>query len=419
MATLKVMLHPINKDKNGKRAIVIRATHLGIKYFITLGIKDKLFPNDFDPNPENGCSYIKPSANITDYKQKNNLIARKLADAHSLIFDFDKNRIPFTLERFKEEFNLKKSQDFVFPFFEQLVKQFTDNKKLGNASVYKTVKNSLFKFKRTNQLHFSDITLTFLHKYESFLFSEGLKGNGISLYMRTLRAAYNKAIAQKVVDIRLYPFNNLTNPNGYKISDLETATIKRAIKQSDIRDIEMIETIPYSAKHDSKLYFLLSFYCRGINFTDMAYLKPENLQSGRIVYTRAKTRNRKVFSVEIMQPVKEIIEYFDRHPFKSKYLLPILDDTRFITDQQKRTRIQTMLKKVNGDLKYLGGEAKIKTPLTTYVARHSWATIMRNKGTSDAVISEGLGHEDEKTTKIYLDNFGNSVLDEANRKLLE
>lgn len=419
MATLKVMLHPINKDKNGKRAIVIRATHLGIKYFITLGIKDKLFPNDFDPNPENGCSYIKPSANITDYKQKNNLIARKLADAHSLIFDFDKNRIPFTLERFKEEFNLKKSQDFVFPFFDQLVKQFTDNKKLGNASVYKTVKNSLFKFKRTNQLHFSDITLTFLHKYESFLFSEGLKGNGISLYMRTLRAAYNKAIAQKVVDIRLYPFNNLTNPNGYKISDLETATIKRAIKQSDIRDIEMIETIPYSAKHDSKLYFLLSFYCRGINFTDMAYLKPENLQSGRIVYTRAKTRNRKVFSVEIMQPVKEIIEYFDRHPFKSKYLLPILDDTRFITDQQKRTRIQTMLKKVNGDLKYLGGEAKIKTPLTTYVARHSWATIMRNKGTSDAVISEGLGHEDEKTTKIYLDNFGNSVLDEANRKLLE
>lgn len=419
MATLKVMLHPINKDKNGKRAIVLRATHLGIKYFITLGIKDKLFADDFDTNPENGCTYIKPSANITDYKQKNNLIARKLADAHSLLFDFDKNRIPFTLERFKEEFNLKKSQDFVFPFFDQLVKQFTDNKKIGNASVYKTVKNSLFKFRKTNQLHFSDITLTFLHKYESFLYSEGLKGNGISLYMRTLRAAYNKAIAQKVVDIRLYPFNNLTNPNGYKISDLETATIKRAIKQEDIRDIEMIETIPYSAKHDSKLYFLFSFYCRGINFTDMAYLKPENLQSGRIVYTRAKTRNRKVFTVEIMKPVKEIIEYFDCHPFKSKYLLPILDDTRFKTDQQKRTRIQTMLKKVNGDLKDLGAEAKIKTPITTYVARHSWATIMRNKGASDAVISEGLGHEDEKTTKIYLENFENSVLDQANRKLLE
>ncbi|MDP2337132.1 MAG: tyrosine-type recombinase/integrase [Bacteroidota bacterium] len=151
----------------------------------------------------------------------------------------------------------------------------------------------------------------------------------------------------------------------------------------------------------------------------MAYLKPESLQSGRIVYTRAKTRNRKVFTIEIMKPVREIIDYFDCHPFKSKYLLPILDDIRFITDQQKKTRIQTMLKKVNGDLKDLGTEAKIKTPITTYVARHSWATIMRNKGASDAVISEGLGHEDEKTTKIYLEGFENSVLDEANRKLLE
>ena len=120
------------------------------------------------------------------------------------------------------------------------------------------------------------------------MFGEGLKGNGISLYMRTLRAAYNKAIALKVVDIRLYPFNNLTNPNGYKISDLETATVKRAIKQEDIRAIEKTETKPYSAKHDSKLYFLFSFYCRGINFTDMAFLKPENLQSGRIVYFQGK-----------------------------------------------------------------------------------------------------------------------------------
>lgn len=414
MATLKVMLHPINKDKNGKRAIVLRVTHLGIKYFITLGIKDKLFVDEFESE-----KYIKPTAGITDYKTKNAHIARKLADAHSLLLDFEKNRLPFTLERFKDEFNLKKSQDFVFPFFDQLVQQFTDNKKIGNAGIYQTVKNSLFKFKKTNQLHFSDISLSFLQKYESFLFGEGLKGNGISLYMRTLRAAYNKAIALKVVDIRLYPFNNLTNPNGYKISDLETATVKRAIKQEDIRAIEKTETKPYSAKHDSKLYFLFSFYCRGINFTDMAFLKPENLQSGRIVYSRAKTRNRKIFSVEVMDPVKEIIEYFDRHPFKSKYLLPILDDTKFVTDKQKKTRIQTMLKKVNGDLKDLGGEAKIKTPLTTYVARHSWATIMRNKGASDAVISEGLGHEDEKTTKIYLENFENSVLDEANRKLLE
>ena len=149
MATLKVMLHPINKDKNGKRAIVLRVTHLGIKYFITLGIKDKLFIDEFESE-----KYIKPTAGITDYKTKNAHIARKLADAHSLLLDFEKNRLPFTLERFKDEFNLKKSQDFVFPFFDQLVQQFTDNKKIGNAGIYQTVKNSLFKFKKNKSASF-------------------------------------------------------------------------------------------------------------------------------------------------------------------------------------------------------------------------------------------------------------------------
>lgn len=420
MATLKVMLHPINKDKNGKRSIILRVTHVGIKYYVSLGVKDKLFDDEFDPTPGNNCNYIKPTAGVADYKQKNSLIAKRLAEAHSLLLDFEKNRIPVTLERFKEGFQIKKSQDFVFPFFDQVVKHFTDSRKIGNAGIYTTVKNSLQKFRNNNQLRFSDITLTFLQKYEAFLFKEGLKGNGISLYMRTLRAAYNKAIAQKVTDIRLYPFHNLTNPNGYKISDLETATIKRAISIEDIRNIEALETTPYSTKHDSKLYFLFSFYCRGINFTDMALLTSVNIQSGRIVYTRAKTRNKKIFSLEILEPVKEILAYFEKHPFKAgEYLFPILNDKKFVTDQQKKTRIQTALKQLNSDLKTLGSDAKIKIPLTTYVARHSWATAMKNKGISTAQISEGLGHQDEKTTQIYLEDFENSVLDEASRKLLE
>lgn len=411
MTTLKVILHPINKNKEGKRAIVLRATHIGIKYFINLGIDDKLFERQFN----NG--QIEASAGISNYKQKNAHIVRKLADAHEILLDWQRNRIPFSIDRFKDQLIQKKSQDFVFPFFEQLIKKYTENNKPGNASIYNTVSNSLLYFKKSRQLRFSDITLSFLQKYESFLFSEGLTGNGISLYMRTLRAAYNKAIALNVGDVRLYPFHNLQNPNGYKVSELETVTAKRAIKLEDIRAIEKVGTKPYSMMHDAKMYFLFSFYCRGMNFTDMANLKPEDCQSGRIIYTRAKTRNRKVFSVEILPPVEEMISYFARHPFKAEYLLPILDDTKHVTGKQKKTRIQSLLKKINRDLKVLGAEAKISIPLTTYVARHSWATIMKNLGTPTAVISESMGHADEKTTQIYLDTFENSVLDEANRKL--
>lgn len=411
MTTLKVILHPINKNKEGKRAIVLRATHIGIKYFISLGIDDKLFESQFKDGK------IEASAGVQNYKQKNAHIARKLADAHDILLDWERSRIPFSIDRFKDQLIQKKSQDFVFPFFEHLIKKYSENNKPGNSSIYNTVSNSLLKFKKSKQLRFSDITLSFLQKYESFLYSEDLTGNGISLYMRTLRAAYNKAIALNIGDIRLYPFHNLQNPNGYKISELETATAKRAIKLTDIREIEMVDTKPYSMMHDAKMYFLFSFYCRGMNFTDMANLKPEDCQSGRILYTRAKTRNRKVFSIEILPPVQEMIHYFSLHPFKAQYLLPILDDDKHATAKQKKTRIQSLLKKINRDLKIIGTEAKINIPLTTYVARHSWATIMKKLGTSTAVISESMGHADEKTTQIYLDNFENNVLDEANRKL--
>jgi len=415
MTTLRVMLHPINKNKEGKRSIVLRVNDHGVKFYVSLGINDKLFENDFDSN-----TYIKPSARVESYKQKNAHIVTMLSNAHELLLDWNRNRLPFSIDRFKDQLQQRKLEDFVFPFFDKLIEQFAKNKKHGNESIYTTVRNSLQKFKKTNQLKFSDITLAFLQKYELYLSEEGLTGNGISLYMRTLRAAYNKAIALKIADVRLYPFHNLQNPNGYQISVLEQSTIKRAITLKDIREIEQIVCRPYSMKYDAKQYFLFSFYMRGMNFKDMALLKVENFYNGRIYYTRAKTRNKKTFSIEVIPPIKVILDYFALHAMKAdNYILPILDDKRHPTEKQKRTRIQSLLKKVNRDLKLIGGEAEISMPLTTYVARHSWATIMKNSGISTAVISEGLGHPDEKTTQIYLENFENSVLDEANRKLLE
>lgn len=413
MAYLKVILHPINKDREGKRAIVLRVTHLRVKYFVSLGIKDKLFDTQFKDGQ------IKPTARVSLYKQKNSHIRQRLSNADDLLMDWERKKIPFSIDRFKDQFAQKKSQDFVLAFLDQLVEKYANDKKPGTSGIYNTLKNSIFKFQKSKQLRFSDITLSFLQRYTSYLFKEGLTGNGISLYMRTLRSAYNKAIALGVADLALYPFHNLQNPNGYKISELETTTPKRAIKLEDIRAIEAIETKPYSMKADAKNYFLFSFYTRGMNFTDLAKLKPENCQDGRITYTRAKTRNRKIFTLAILEPVQTIIDYFALHPLKSKnYLLPILDDEKHPTEKQKKTRVQSLLKKVNRDLKTLGTDAKIKTPITTYVARHSWATIMKTMGTTTAVISEAMGHPDEKTTQIYLENFENEVLDQANRKLL-
>lgn len=411
MATLKIMLHPINKDAKGKRKIVLRLTMHRVKYYIDLGISERLFPDHFTEGQ------IKSTANVKLYRQINAFIAQREADAHNILLDLEKKNIPVTLETFKKHFFKIKDKNYVFPFLDSLVKSLEQKNKIGNAGIYKTVRNSLWKFKPIQGLRFTDIDLKFLEAYETYLIGEKLKGNGIALYMRTLRSAYNKAIAAEITSHDLYPFNNQLNPNGYKISELETATRKRAISLNTIRLIENKETKPLSAIHDAKFYFLFSFYTRGMNFTDMAYLMKDNISQNRITYTRAKTRHKQKFTIEILPPVKEILNYFSKHPETGNYLLPVLNDDKYKTPKQKKARIQTVLKQVNRKLKDLATELDID-PLTTYVARHSWATIQKHLGSPIAAISEGMGHSDESTTAIYLKNFEDNYLDELNRKLL-
>lgn len=412
MATLKLILHPINKDAAGKRKIVLRLTSFRTKYFIDMGISVRIFADEFI----NG--QIKPTAGIKEYKQINAWLKQREADAHQVLLKMEQKRQPITIESFKRQFFQVKDQNYVFAFFDGIIEKLEKNGKLGNASVYSTVKNSLQSFKNIPSLRFSDIDLRFLENYEAYLHKKGLKGTGKSLYMRTLRSAYNRAIAKEITDPSFYPFRNREYPRGYKISDLETATIKRALARDQIRKIETFETKPLTALHDAKCYFLFSFFTRGMNFTDMAALKAENISNNRINYLRAKTRYKQKFSILILPPVKDILEYFETHPEKGNYLLPILNDTVYRTPQQKRTRIQTVLKQCNRKLKLLNKPLEIDTPITTYCARHSWATILKREGVPIAAISEGMGHETEETTTIYLGSFDNDVLDDYDKLLL-
>ncbi|WP_372773482.1 site-specific integrase [Mangrovibacterium sp.] len=411
MATLKIMLHPINKDARGKRKIVLRLTMHRVKYYIDLKINERFFPDHFTDGQ------IKPASGVKQYKQINAFVIQREAEAHSVLLDLEKRNIPVTLETFKKYFFKIKDQNYVYPFFDQLIKGLEKKNKIGNAGIYKTVKNSLWNFKPVSGLRFTDIDLSFLEDYETHLTQKGMKGNGMVLYMRTLRATYNKAIAADITPADLYPFHNNTKPNGYKISALETVTRKRAVSLDTIRLVENAETKPLSSLHDARLYFLFSFYTRGMNFTDMAYLTKDNLSGNRIIYSRIKTRNKQRFSIEIMEPVSDMLKYFSKHPYAGNYLLPILNDKIYKTPKEQKERIKTVLRQTNRKLKDLSNELGIE-PLTTYVARHSWATIQKQLGSPVAAISEGMGHTNEKTTTIYLKSFEDSYLDEMNRKLL-
>jgi site-specific recombinase XerD len=413
MATVKVLLHPTNKNKDGRRAIVLRLTINRIKYFIDLGFDVKLLKDQLDGGQ------IKANSGIKNRNKINASIAKKLSDAHEVLLDLDRKNLPVTIESFKKNFFKQKTKDYVIPYFENYISELEQKGRAGNASIYITVKNSLQKFRPNKSLRFSDIDLIFLRKYEQYLHSKGMVGNGISTYMRTLRALYNRAIGEDTADRNLYPFKNTFNPNGYQISELETNTSKRAITLEEIKRIIDFDTKQLTAIHDARMYFIFSFLARGMNFTDMAHLNQENIINNRIYYTRAKTRGKQSTSFEILPQMQEILNYFKIHPSKGDYLFPILDSKKHKTKQQQRDRIKTVLRRVNRKLKDIGDALEIEIPLSTYVTRHSWATLQKHQGEPEALISQGLMHNNVQTTQIYLKSFGNTPLDEMNKRLAD
>ena len=413
MATVKILLHPTNKNKEGKRAIVLRLTINRIKYFIDLGFDVKLLKDQFEGGQ------IKANSGVKNRNKINASISKKFYDAQEVLLDLDKKNLPVTLESFKKNFLKQKTKDFVIPYFEDYISDLEQKGSASTASIYTTVKNSLKKYRPNKNLRFSDIDLIFLRKYEQYLIGKGMVGNGISVYMRTLRALYNRAIGEEVADRNLYPFKNTFNPNGYQISELETNTSKRAITIEEIKKIIEFETKELTAIHDAKMYFIFSFLARGMNFTDMAYLNEKNIINNRIYYTRAKTRGKQSTSIEILPHMQDVLNYFKIHPSKGDYLFPILDSKRHRTKQQQRDRIKTVLRRVNRKLKDIGVALDIEIPLSTYVTRHSWATIQKHQGESEALISQGLMHNNVQTTQIYLKSFEDSALDEMNKRLAD
>lgn len=428
MPTFRIILHPSNKNKEGKRAIVLRFTLNRERFYIDLNIKDKLFLTQL------ADGQIKPTAGISNYKQINAYLRQRLEEAHNIAFQLERKKIPVTYQRFTELFKSEVKNDFVFPYFDYLVQGFEEKGKIGNSSIYQTVSNSLFEFsKRNKNLRFTDIDKRFIENYADYLSNKPvvgkkktnekakrkMTGNGISLYMRTLRSTFNKAIADNLIEASFYPFYNQNNPGGYKATQTETRTRKKALSRDEIRLIKEYEATHYSRKYDAKQFFLFSYYCRGINFTDIAFLKDTNIEKGRLVYSRAKTRNTQLLNLELLPPAIEIIDYFSKHPDTADYLFPILNSEVYDTPKKVKTRINTVMSDVNEDLKLIAAELAIDPDLSTNYARHSWATIMKKSGHSTAMISEGLAHTSEKTTQIYLDGFGNSTLDEASRSILE
>jgi integrase len=200
-----------------------------------------------------------------------------------------------------------------------------------------------------------------------------------------------------------YPFKNITIKSQ--------KTRKRAVNKDVIK---MVEELDVSQQENLQLYkdlFMFSFYNRGMNFVDMAFLKVSNIVNGRIEYTRQKTGQQ--FSIKITDKAKEIISRYNDLKNADSYIFPII-----YRKGMEYLDYRNAMRLMNKKLKKISTLLKLDVSLTTYVSRHSWATIAKKSGVVTAVISEGLGHTTEEITQVYLDSFENNVLDDANELII-
>lgn len=286
----------------------------------------------------------------------------------------------------------------------QYIQSLKSENRVRYAGMYEVSYNSFLKFNKHLDIPFSDIDNTWLKRYEKWMKSQNYAINTIGTRLRHLRTIFNQAIDMKLIPTEVYPFRS------FKLSKVSQRTAKRALSKEDILSI-----IGYKGSSALEILaidvFAFSYFTAGINFIDMALLKSENIIDNRIVYYRHKTK--KQIIVPLQTKANEIIEKYRG----GTYLFPILSSFHK-TEVQKADRLHKVLSKVNKYLKRIGEELNLPIPLTTYVARHSYATVLKRSGVSTSIISESLGHSSERITQVYLDSFGNEQMDEAMKNLL-
>ena len=402
-ASVSIVCYKSKTLSNGESPLMLQISKNGKRKYKSLGISISPKFWDFTKNR------LRTNCPNKEYIQK--IIFDKQAEIQQHILELNSEQKEYTptslLNDQKNKFELKT----VCQFYLELIEQYAQESKCGNRLIYKSSFNSLKTFTHDKlDIPFSDIDTDWLKRYEKWLRSKGNKETTISLMFRTLRSTYNKAIKAKCARKSDYPFDE------YKINKFDTTTQKRAIAKTDVlkftTEVQSIGKQQYMEL--SKDIFVFSYLCGGINFTDIANLTNENIQNGRLHYIRQKTK--KPIKIGIPQEAMQIIEKYSKE--SNGYLFPILNSKVHKTALQKQNRIHKILGKVNKNLKLLAAQLGVEANVTTYVARHSFASVLKKSGVNIALISEALGHSDIATTQIYLDNFDDEQMDEAMKSLL-
>lgn len=288
-------------------------------------------------------------------------------------------------------------------FLNYLMEKIDENKTNGNQSACDKIRTARNKFcsflirennSNGRELPFESVTSELMKKFESSLKSEMLSMNTISFYMRILRTYYNRAATEWNLSPNANPFKSVYT--GIPV------TKKRGVDIGTIMKIKNAVLPPQY--HFSRDIFLFSFYTRGMAFVDIAHLKWKNVSKREIMYFRQKTGQE--IHITLEPCIQTIINTYGIEGYE--YVFPILQKIKY----------HSAIRKYNRHLREISSILELPKSLSSYVARHSWASIAKNAGVPIRTISEGMGHTSEKTTQIYLASLNRDTIDEANKLVI-
>ncbi len=307
----------------------------------------------------------------------------------------------------------KKSVKTVRSFMEEQTAHLYQCGRIGTAKNYERALNSFMAF-TLNDIPLSAVSERLIGDYNAFLQRRGVVRNTVSFYMRILRAVYNKAVREGLVT-QTSPFQNV-----YTGID---RTPKRAVDEMVIAELSGLKLPDGDPKDLARDLFIFSYGTRGMSFVDTVYLKRTDIHGDVIRYSRRKTGQS--LSVRVEPRIGEIISKYECRNSKEPkdecgpefpYLFPVITS---LDPKESYRQYRSAINTYNRRLRELSDMLPTGCCLTSYTARHSWASTARKHNAPVAVISAGLGHTSEKTTQIYLTAIEDSAIDTVNRCLLD
>lgn len=397
--SIRVLLNTHRSNDRGIYPLIIRVVYHRHKSEYSLGWK--IHTSNFSAERERVVYSATGNLKRKDLSVINDAISQERERLLKVFAFLQQNMPDFSLSQLMDKYRAERNLRYVDTFTVREIERLRQEGRSGTAGLYLSGLYSLRRFLRGQRITFRELTYCFLTDYIHFLRMRGISENTVSMYIRNLRAVYNKARRQGINMGSESPFREL------RLQNQETA--KRALCKNDIARIASVDLSSEPLMDCARDLFMFSFYARGMPFVDIVFLKHDSIISGIIYYERNKTGQR--MQVRVIPPLAALIEkYRDSYPYVLPYITSFSDRTSYI-------QYRYALGNVNRLLKRLGKRLHLPLVLTTYVARHSWATIAKEEGFSVASISEGLGHTSEATTQIYLQSFNNEVIDKINEKV--